>query len=188
MKVTKTLFLLSFLLLISHSGIAQTPIANRVKAVIDHLPSDIGVVAKYTDNSRHSLFYTYNHRLYIYDVWNNNKHEVTFNAKGYEKILHTYLSPDGDFVFVVIDNGDLASFYLEDGQELWCIDSRTRRPSFVGKGYRIFKHKGHFIIKKAFKCLNPSAPQSHQKWMGQDHYYDFTGKMLWTKDEYIIKE
>lgn len=166
---------------------AQTPIAHRVKATIDYLPKDIGIVAKYTDNTRHCLFYTYNQRLYIYDVLTDKKHEVTFNAKGYEKIIKTYLSPDGDFVFVAIDNGDLASFYLEDGQELWCIDSRNRRASIVGKGYSIIKRKGCFIIKKASRCLNPSAPQSHQKWMGKDHYYDLTGKVIWTKEEYLIK-
>lgn len=187
MKRVKVFVIIIYIFLFTETSTAQTPIANRINAVIDHLPKNIGIVAKYTDNNRHSLYYTYHNRLYIYDVLSNIHKEVNFNAKGYDKILKTYLSPDGDFVFIAIDNGDLASFYFEDGQELWCIDSRNHHASLVGKGFRIIKRKGCFIIKKAFKCLNPSAPQPYQKWMGKDHYYDLTGKVIWSKDEYLIK-
>lgn len=166
---------------------AQTPVANRVKAVVKHLPKSAVVVAKYTDNHRHSLYYIYNNRLYFYDVLTGRKDDVVFTTDSYTKILSSWLSPDGNFFFIAIDRGAFAHFYLDDGQELCRYDSRTKRYTKVGQGYHIEKQKGCYVIKRASRCLNPKAPQHHQKWMGREHYYDLYGMVIFIKDEFPIK-
>lgn len=169
------------------SALSQTPVANRIQAVVRHLPASATVVAKYTDNHRHCLYYTSNNRLYRCDVLNGRRNEVTFTNNSYTKIISSWLSPDGNFFFLALDRGSLADFYLDDGQELWRIDSRTRRSLKVGQGYHIRKEKGCYVIKRASRCLNPKASQSRQKWMGRDHYYDLYGMVIFVKDEFPIK-
>jgi hypothetical protein len=179
--------LISVLLLaVSSYCCSQTPLANRVKAMVNHLSSSANVVAKYTDDRRHCLFYTMHNRLFRYDALKDKNMDVDFASEGYSRIITTFLSPDGDFIFVAVDKGSLASFYPDDGQVLWRIDSRTLRPYKVGDGYKIVIHKDEIIISKAFRCLNPQAPANKRRWTAKDHYYDAYGHVAYAKDEYKI--
>ena len=165
---------------------AQTPVANRVKAMAKSLPETYVVVAKYTDNHRHSLYYTNTNRLYRYDVLTNRREEAVFSNTSYDKILLTWLSPDGNFIFIAVDKGNLVPSYMDAGQELWRYDSRTKRYYKVGVGFNIKRRKGCIIIKRGTRCLNPAAPPDKQRWMAQDHYYDLYGKVIWAKEEYEV--
>lgn len=60
---------------------AQTPLANRVKAMARHLPAGAEVVSKYTDNHRHCLYYTLYNRLFRYDVVTNKSVGVEFHHR-----------------------------------------------------------------------------------------------------------
>jgi hypothetical protein len=166
---------------------AQTPVANRIKAMTEALPKSAVVVAKYTDNARHCLYYILHNRLFCYDVLTDKSKEVNLVSSSYMRIITSWLSPDGNFFFVAVDRGSFAKFYLDDGQELWRYDSFTHRPLKVGQGFSIERQKGCFIIKRASRCLNPQAAQSRQHWMAQDHYYDLYGKNIWAKDEYQVR-
>ena len=181
------LIFIVLLLSLSLHVAAQTPVANRVNAVVRHLPSSAIVVAKYTDNHRHCLYYIINNRLYRYDVLNGRKEEVAFSTDSYSKVLSCWMSPDGNFFFICVDRRGISHFYLDDGQELWRYDSRTRRIMKIGQGYHVKKNDSCITIKRASRCTNPSAPQSHQKWMARDHYYDLYGKVIFVKDEFPIK-
>lgn len=165
---------------------AQTPVANRVKAVVAHLPCQARVVAKYTDVYRHCLYFTMANRLYQYDVLTDRQHDVPFTGNSYAHIITTWLSPDGNFFFIAVDRGNLASFYLDDGQEVWRYDSRKRKYKKIGQGFCVEVQKGCIVIKRASRCLNPNATPKHQQWMAQGHYYGLYGNIIWTKDEYKI--
>jgi len=172
---------------LSMTAAAQTPVANRVKAMEKTLQKGAESVAKYTDNKRHCLYYTFHNRLYRYDVMTNKRENVEFATDAYNKIKATMLSPDGNFVFVIVDRGDLANFYLSDGQQLWRIDSRNLKSTKIGEGYDIKKNDKDFVIKKAHRCLNPNASRNAQKWTARDHHFDLTGHVLFASDEYKIK-
>ncbi len=166
---------------------AQTPIANRVTAAAQKLPRSAVQVARYKDAVRHGLYYIYQHRLYFYDVLTNRTTDVTFSTSSYDKILSAWLSPDGNFFYIAIDRGSMVSSYMEGGQELWRYDSRTKRYTRIGQGFAIRHNKSCIWIKRATRCLNPSALPAKQRWMAQDHYYDAYGKTIWAKDEYEVK-
>ncbi len=187
-KTLKQHFLIfAFLLLAQPGAMAQTPIANRVKAVVKNLPAQAQVVAKYTDNQRHCLYYTLRNRLYRYDVKTNKREEIAFSQNPYSSIITTWLSADGNAFFIAIDRKDLVSFYLDNGQELWAIDSHTKRPKRIGVGFSI-SHSGEKItIKRATRCINPQAAQSRQHWMVCDHHYDGNGTPLGKGEEYKLK-
>ena len=182
-------FVFLFLTLLLHTmAYSQTPVANRVKAVAKSLQNDAVIVAKYTDNHRHCLYYIEGDRLFRYDVMTNRREEVHFTNSSYDSILSAWLSPDGNFFFIAVDKGTLVNFYMDCGQELWRFDSRTKRTYKVGVGFKIERRKGCIVIKRGNRCLNPSAPPSHRQWMAQDHFYDLYGKVIWAKDEYKVKE
>lgn len=178
---------LLYLLLMLTAAHSQTPVANRVKGVAKSLSPDAKVIAKYTDNHRHCIYYLKNHRVFCFDVMTNQQQEVSIANTSYAHVLSTWLSPDGNFFFIAIDKGDLATFYLDDGQELWRYDSRTKRSDKVGQGYAIERHKESIVIRRASRCINPTAPLSHQRWMGRKHHFDLYGKVIWAEDEYEIK-
>ncbi|MBM6992095.1 MAG: hypothetical protein I3J02_02370 [Prevotella sp.] len=185
MKIRLVIFIL--LLLFSSAAHAQTPIANRIKSLIKALPIGSKVVAKYTDTHRHCLYYISEHRLYCYDVLTGQRKNVNFSTSNYTHILSTWLSPDGNFFFVAVDKGSLSPSYIESGQELWRFDSRTKRSYKVGQGYFIEHRKKCIIIKQASRCFNPTAPRDKKRWMGQNHYYDLYGKVIYAKEEFEIK-
>lgn len=187
-KTLKQHFLIfASLLLVQLGAMAQTPIANRVKAVIKSLPSQAQVVAKYTDNQRHCLYYTLRNRLFRYDVKTNKREEIAFSQNPYSSIITTWLSADGNAFFIAIDRKDLVSFYLDNGQELWAIDSHTKRPKRIGVGFSISHSGEKIIIKRATRCINPQAAQSRQHWMVCDHHYDGNGTPLGKGEEYKLK-
>lgn len=179
-----TLAILS--LMLSFGAMAQTPVANRIKAVIKHLPAGAQVVAKYTDNRRHCVYYTLRNRLFCYDVMTTHAVETFFSTDSYAHITATWLSPDGNFFFITVDKGNLAQFYLNDGKVLWRFDSRTQRAKKIGQGFDISHKPNGIIIKSAARCINPEAPQDRQHWTAQDHQYDNYGKNLNLGDEYQI--
>lgn len=166
---------------------AQTPLANRVKAMARHLPAGAEVVSKYTDNHRHCLYYTLYNRLFRYDVVTNKSVGVEFSSSSYARLLRTFLSPDGNCIFVVVrKTGDEVSNSY-NMEQLWRYDSRSRKSSNIGSGFSIVCCRDSIIIKKVVRSLNPSRPFSHRQWIAKDHYYDFDGHMLDAKDEYRLK-
>lgn len=166
----------------------QTPIANRVKAVAKNLPRGAKVVAKYTDNQRHCLYYIYDNRLFRHDVMTNRCEEAVFSSDAYHGIASSWLSPDGNFFFLVVDRGASGTAYWNAGQVLWRYDSHRKQSYKVGEGFEIEHRKGCNVIKRGTQCLNPHATTKRQRWMAKDHYYDLYGKVIWSKDEYEVKQ
>lgn len=184
----KQYFLIFAFLLIIHAGaMAQTPIANRVKAVVKCLPAQAHVVAKYTDNQRHCLYYTLRNRLFRYDVKTNKREEISFSPNSYSSIITTWLSTDGNSFFIAIDRKNLVSFYLDNGQELWAYDSHTKHSKRVGIGFSISRSGEQIIIKRASRCINKQTAQNRQHWMVCDHRYDGNGTPLGKGEEYKLK-
>lgn len=169
---------------------AQTPVADRIRAAIKHLPKNIEVVAKYTDNQRHCLYYILDHRLYCLDVIKNKNEEVRF-SESYLKILDCYLVKKGKLLFVSIDRGSLSKTYAVDGQKLYMINPLNRKIKEVGSGYSIKKStiKGNecFSIKKAHKFLNPNKVIKDQQWIAKEHFYSIDGAILYAGDEFKIR-
>ena len=166
---------------------ANNPIENRISSAKKSLPKGARIVVSYSDTRRHKLYFTVRDRLFSYDVITGKKCDETFATTKYSKIKECWLSPDSTYIFMAVDNGPFSSFYLDNGQTLWRLDTRTKRSRRIGEGFEIIHKKGCIVIRKASRCLNPKAQQSRQKWMGQDHYYDLNGKIIWAKDEYKIK-
>lgn len=184
-KNFKAVLFLSLALLVSLSCNSQTPVANRVIAMENKLPASVRVVAKYTDDKRHCLYYIRHNRLFKYDVFNDKSVNVSFSSNGYSHIDGTFLSPDGNCMFLVVYTGSSADDCF-DTQELWRVDSRTFRSSKIGSGFKIENRKKEIIIRKVFRCLNPKAPAARRKWMAKDHYYDMYGYINRATDEYEI--
>lgn len=178
------------LMLMQTSALAQTPVANRVKAVIKHLPQKAEIVAKYTDNDRHCLYYLLDHRLYCYDVIKDKNGEVSF-GENYLKVEHCYVISQGKMLFVSVDRGSLSKTYAKDGKRLYMINPLTRRIKTVGSGYDITKttHDGNecFSVKTADGLLNPDASADRQQWIAREHFYDIDGSALSVGKEYKIR-
>lgn len=169
---------------------AQTPVADRIRAAIKHLPKNIEVVAKYTDNQRHCLYYILDHRLYCFDVIKNKNEEVAF-PESYLKILDCYLVRKGKLLFVGVDRGSLSKTYAIDGQKLYMINPLNRKIKEVGSGYSIKKSiiRGDecFSIKKAHKFLNPNEVIKDQQWIAKEHFFSIDGTILYAGDEFKIR-
>lgn len=164
---------------------AQTPIANRVHAAARHLEPGCRVVAKYTDNQRHSLYYASTNRLFCYDVWTDKTREVKFSDNAYETIHEAYLSPKSRYIFIDVERGQDAAHPLDNHRQLWIYDTLTGKYDKVGEGFDIARHKEHIVIKQTTRCLNPKADVRDQRWMVRDHYYYLAdGHNIWAKDEY----
>ncbi len=183
----RLLLIFSFTVLFLAPLTAQTPIANRVKAVVKRLPAHAQVVAKYTDNKRHCLYYTLRNRLFRYDVKTNRREEISFSPNPYSSIITTWLSTDGNAFFIAIDRKHLVSFYLDNGQELWIYDSHTKLPKKIGVGFSISRSAEGITIKRASRCLNPQAAQNRQQWMVCDHHYNHNGTPLGKGEEYKLE-
>lgn len=163
---------------------AQTPVANRVHASAANLPANSRIVAKYTDNKRHCLYYCTNERLYRYDVVTDKTIETSFSDKAYKSIKHTFLSTDSRYIFVDIDLGQRHDNEPETTHDLWRIDTFTNKYVKIGSGYKISRHKDSLSITAFSRCCNPNAPVAKQKWMVRDHYYYLTdGKTIFAKEE-----
>lgn len=190
MKVKRIIITGLFVVFLTAVANAQTPVADRVRAAIKHLPTSIEVVAKYTDNARHCLYYILDHRLYCLDVIRNKNKEVDF-PESYLKILDYYLVHAGKLLFVSIDRGSLSKTYAVDGQKLYMIDPLTRRIKEVGSGYSIkrstLKNNECFSVKKAHKCLNPNEIMGRQQWIAREHFFGIDGSVLYAGKEFKIR-
>lgn len=127
---------------------AQTPVAIRVKAIIKTLPSSAVIVAKYTDNDRHSLYYILNQRLYIYDVLENRNTELTFTEKEYRDISKSFISPDGHEVFIVTTDINNIDHNNNNDNTLWKINSKNKKAIKLYQGEEIIKTKKNILIKR----------------------------------------
>lgn len=182
-----TLLYICLLLAAWTSVEAQTPVANRMKALEAHLPKTAKVVGRYSDNRIHALIFFQANRLFSYDVLNDRNREINFSTTGYSRIIRADLSPHSKYVMVVVDRQGLTDNYLDDGQELWRIDPLTHKSQLVGGGGRIERTVQNYIITKASRCLNPAAPKERQRWMVSDHIYELDGRVDYAKDEYLWK-
>ncbi len=164
---------------------AQTPVANRVHASATNLPANSRIVAKYTDNKRHCLYYCINERLFRYDVITDKNLEINFSDKAYRSIKNTFLSTDSRYIFVDIDLGQKHANEPGTTHELWRIDTYTNRFSKIGSGYKISRRKDSLVVTAFTRCCNPDAPTSSQRWMVCDHYYYLEdGKTIFAKEEH----
>lgn len=165
---------------------AQTPVANRVHTSASNLPANSRIVAKYTDNKRHCLYYCINERLYRYDVVNDKNQETCFSDKAYKSINNTFLSStDSRYIFIDIDLGRRHGNEPGTTHELWRIDTFTNKSTKIGSGCKISRHKDSLVITAFSRCCNPDAPVARQKWMVRDHYYYLEdGKTIFAKEEH----
>ncbi|MBQ6651866.1 MAG: hypothetical protein IJM81_00515 [Prevotella sp.] len=170
---------------------AQTPIANRVRGMEKSLPKEAFVIARYTDDRRHCLYYKIGDRLFKYDVLDGIKTDLTISPSGYTRIINIWINDNHRYLIVAIDRRGLTETYLENGQELWRIDTYSGRRMKIGTGYKIalrgekpWLKQSHYIISKASRCLNPKEPMKERNWMIRDHYFDMEGLPITITDEY----
>ena len=176
--------IVAMLMLLQIHATAQTPIANRIKARAAQMGNAEHVVAKYTDDRRHCLYYTKGERLYLYDAIKGKSREVSFSTNSYAHILTTFRSSDDNLLFIVVDRRHYSSFFLNDRMEVWRINSFSGKTDKIASGFGFKLKKDHFMLTKAHRCLNPKAPLARQKWTVRDHSYYLSGKPLWISDEY----
>lgn len=186
MKLFLKLIIVFILFLFPFLIQAQTPIANRVKAMAKHLPEGANVIAKYTDNKRHCLYYGLHNRLFRYDVIKNKSENVEFSSSGYARMLNTFVSPKGDFIFVVVAKIQDETTKPYDNEELWRYDSHSKKSSKIGSGFKVEKRKDYFVIKKVSKKKDSIHLMTRQRWTAKDYYFDLDGHIIWGKDEYQI--
>ena len=122
---------------------AQTPVANRVKAMAAALPEHSSVAAKYTDNRRHCLYYVNAHRLYRYDALTDRIEEIPLSG-GRSSVVSTMLDGSGDVFLVVVDRGREAPRYGR--MELWRMDSTKPECAKIGTGREIRRSGGRVRV------------------------------------------
>lgn len=179
-----------FMAVATTAATAQTPVANRIRAVVKHLPKSSVVAAKYTDNERHSIYYIVNHRLFCYDVVTDKDAEVAF-PENYLKIDNCYVVGKEGLLFVVIDRGSLSKNYAKDGKRLYMITPLTKDIKEVGSGFNVrtttLKGEECFCIKKAYRLLNPSEVTGQQQWLAREHFYGIDGSVIYAGKEFKIR-
>lgn len=84
--------------------------------------------------------------------------------------------------------GARATNYVCDGQQLWVINTLNRQTRKLFEGFRVEKRKGCIVVGKADYCCNSKAPFEQRRWKCRNHYFDFTGKIIWCMDDYEIME
>ncbi|SES98676.1 hypothetical protein [Prevotella sp. kh1p2] len=167
----KKSLLLAVCCIIATCTLAQTPIANRVKAAAGKLPKGAALIARYTDSPRHCLYFTNQNRLYRLDVIRDKTDDINFASEGYDKIISTFLGERGRYLFVTVDRRSMASDYQQDGRQLWCIDTKTQEVSKVGEGYKIEIKNNRIIITQKDKMRT----------------YDMAGHAISPVDEFDMK-
>lgn len=165
---------------------AQTPIANRVRMAAKKLPEKSEIVAKYTDNKRHSLYYIFENRLYCVDVYKNRIREVQFSNRNYERIRSWRISPSAAYMLFIVDKGRQHR-NENDRFELWRLNSFDRKSKCLDTGYRITRSNEEYIVTKRLNVINPDAPKKNRKWLLQDYSYDMEGNTLFRKEAYKEK-
>ena len=151
------------------------------------IPAGAKIITSYSDKRRNTVYYQYNERIFCYDRTRRRTKEMQFSY-GYVKIKNVYTSPLHSRIFVVLDMGNKSYNPVVDGLQLWVINSFNRRCSKVGEGFRVRKGKDGMIVSKGCYCKNSNAPIERRIWRARDHYYDFTGKVMWVKHEYDVRE
>lgn len=147
--------ILSFFLLFSTCLIAQTPIANRIKAAVLHLPKKATVLAKYTDNKRHCLYYMYKDKMYCLDVVLNINEVLDFTQKPYKKIIASSISPDGNYVLLCLDRGELKNTAITNRFELWRINSHNKSFQYIANGFTCKKTKLGYTLQQKINKKQP---------------------------------
>ncbi len=187
MRETRFLYILALSFAISllfQTTIAQTPVANRVHASATNLPANSRIIAKYTDNKRHCLYYCDNERIYRYDVITDKNVEIIFSNKAYKSIRNTFLSTKSHYIFIDIDLGQRLANEPRTSHELWRIDTYTNKYTKIGSGYKISRRKDSLVVTAFTRCCNPDALTTRQKWMVRDHYYYLEdGRTIFAKEE-----
>lgn len=180
-------WILLLCLLFPLAVLSQTPIANRVKARAARLRNGEKVVAKYTDDRRHSLYFVRSNRLFRYDALTGNTKEVVFSSQGYDKIINTWLSKDGNMMFILIDRSSLTTQPLADGQEVCKVNSFTGKASSVGSGIKcVMEHSGYFYITHL--VLIKRHPNMTKEYIVEDQWFYDDGRPLWVKDRRVWKQ
>jgi len=169
-------------------ALAQTPIANRVKSVVQHLPQKAAIVAKYTDNDRHCLYYIYNGRLYKYDVVKNANDEVDFTTRGYRSIDNAFIEENGAYLFIITETTRRNQEEPINRKDLWRIDTMKGKAKKIDSGFSVKRKKEGFEVKRADDCINPNARAEKRQWNARTHVYDFEGKPSSTTKSYVIKK
>lgn len=179
--------LLAVLLMFAMSVGAQTPVANRVKAAVASLPKSCQVVAKYTDNQRHCLYYIANSRLYRYDVMTNKKREVKFSTEAYLRIAKTFLTENGTYLFICADKKNVGKPSPENVQELWRINSFSNKSKKIAEGFDIEKEAERFTVKTIVKRVDVLSHDGKTQWKAQDRYFHLDGQSMTASEEYTVK-
>lgn len=159
---------------------------NDDEEMLATIPKSAKLIANYSGR-QNTIFFTYNGRIYCYDKAQKLSSDIPFD-NGYEKIKDIYLSPAKSRIFVVLDMGARATNYVCDGQQLWVINTLNRQTRKLFEGFRVEKRKGCIVVGKADYCCNSKAPFEQRRWKCRNHYFDFTGKIIWCMDDYEIME
>lgn len=188
MKKTRLIASFAFLMLLSPTAGAQTPVANRIRALVNHLPKGAKVVARYTDAKRHSLYYILDNWLYTYDVWNNRKEKVAFSNEAYSKIMMDAIAPGGKYLVFCIDRGMQTGETLENRYQLWQLDSNDKKTRKMGIGFFFRQDASTYTLTEATRCRNPHAPEKLRQWYVKDHKFNASGEILSVSEEYLWRK
>lgn len=150
------------------------------------LPKQATLIANYPGR-QNAAYYKYNERIFVYDKTRKSYTEIPFGY-GYESIKDIYLSPAKSRIFVVLDMGAHADNYVCSGQQLWVINTLNRQSRKLIEGFKTEKRKGCIVVSKADYCLNSKAPIEKRQWKCRNHYFSFTGKVIWSMDDYVVNE
>ena len=150
------------------------------------IPKAAKIIADYSGR-RSTTYYQYNERVFCYDKESKTTEEIQFGY-GYDNIKAIYVSPAKSRIFVVLDMGSHSSCYVRDGQQLWVINTLNHQTRKLQDGFRVEKRKGCIVMGKADFCVNSNAPINQRKWKCRNHYFDFTGKIIWSMDDYFVME
>lgn len=173
-------------LLLSGRATAQTPVANRVKMAARTVASNGKVLAKYTDNERHCLFYLMQQRIYCYDVLTNETSEIQFPGEHNSTITGCALSPGSNFLVVSMKTGTSAKRGIANNRSLWTIDSRKRTAQKIESGFAIARSKHGYTIRRIVPTSQLTADHpATGRWV-QNNYYTFEGKVKATGTPYVM--
>ena len=169
------------------AGFSQTPVANRVKAVAANLNPRAIIVAKYTDNHRHCLYYIEGDRLFRHDVLRTQREEINFSNTSYHHVHANWLSPDGNFFFIVVEHEQQAKHKNKvQKYALWRYDSRRNSSRKIGSGYKVEHRKKHIAIMRLTNNPQVTKSLTAQQPTSQEQLFDLYGKRIMAGDDFEI--
>ena len=148
------------------------------------MPKSSKLVASF-DDRRNASYYLYDNRLIYYDKASQKGREIPFGY-GYDRVKDIFLSPMKSRIFVVLDMGTHSTYYICDGLQLWVINTLNGQKRKLIEGFKVEKRKGCIVVGKVQFCHNSKAPLNKRRWRAHNHYFDFTGKVLWMMDDYDV--